>query len=84
MIGKRFWSKVEFTDSCWLWTGAIDGGGYGCFWVVPGSKQDKAHRIAYELFKRPIPAGLEVGHLCRVRRCVNPEHLEAVQKVEAL
>lgn len=43
-----------------------------------------AHRVAYELTRGPIPAGMEIDHLCRVRSCVNPDHLEAVTRGENL
>ena len=58
-------------NSCWLWTGQIDKGGYGLF--SPGSK--RAHKIAWQLFKGPIDKGLWVLHKCDVKRCVNPDHL---------
>lgn len=69
----HFWSKVEKTDACWHWMGARDRHGYGSF-----QARTRAHRFAYELARGPIPAGLEIDHLCRNPSCVNPEHLEAV------
>jgi hypothetical protein len=57
---------------CIIWAGSIDRDGYGRFRNTP------AHRIAYEESKGPIPSGLVIDHLCRVRNCVNPDHLEAV------
>jgi hypothetical protein len=83
MLDDRFWQKVspEPNSGCWLWTGADNGEGYGTI-SVPGKRGHKAHRFAYELFVGPIPDGLQIDHLCRVRCCVNPAHLEAVtQKV---
>ena len=77
----RFWPKVEFTDTCWLWTGAISGLVYGCFSINDGSahwRNIQAHRWAYEFCVRPIPDGLVIDHLCRVTLCVRPDHLEAV------
>lgn len=77
----RFWQKVDKTETCWLWTAAI-ATGYGRFYLdghlVP------AHRFAYELLVGPIPAGLDLDHLCRVRNCVNPAHLEPVTRQENL
>jgi hypothetical protein len=61
----RFWSHVQKTESCWLWTGATEGGGYG--------KVQIAKRL-----RGQIPDGLELDHLCRTLTCVNPDHLEAV------
>ena len=52
--------------------------GYGQYFA--SGKVQSAHRVAYQLFKGPIPTGLEIDHLCRVRACVNPEHLEAVTR----
>ena len=72
----RFWLKVEKTEGCWLWTAYRRPDGYGQFRV--GSRMVKAHRFAYELLVGPIPDGRETDHLCRVRHCVNPAHLEPV------
>lgn len=72
----RFWAKVQKTDSCWLWTGVTNPDGYGKFKVA--GKMVYAHRFAYELLVGPIPKGLQLDHLCRVRHCVNVGHLEPV------
>jgi hypothetical protein len=73
----RFWRKVDKTASCWLWTGALDRLGYARFKPVP-ELMVMVHRFAYEDLVGPIPAELEIDHLCRVRHCVNPGHLEPV------
>jgi hypothetical protein len=73
---KRFWAKVNKTDSCWLWTGALDFAGYGRFNMSGGMKS--AHRLAYEWLVGPIPEGLQLDHLCRVTNCVRPSHLDPV------
>ena len=81
-IDERFWSMVMMPtveDSCWLWCGAQDGGGYGQF--SSGARRLKAHRWSYERFVREIPFGLVIDHLCRVRNCVNPDHLEAIPHI---
>lgn len=73
---ERFWGWVDYTESCWLWTGAKTPDGYGvASW---DGRSARAHRVAYELKVGPIPAGLTIDHLCRVRHCVNPAHLEVV------
>lgn len=70
-----FWEKVDASGICWLWLGT-GSGGYGAFrWM---GKMRQAHRLAYELLVGPVPADRELDHLCRVRRCVNPDHLEPV------
>ena len=71
----RFEAKVEKTPTCWLWTAATTDG-YGQ--LGANGKVRYAHRLAYEHFVGPIPEGMQLDHLCRTRRCVNPEHLEAV------
>lgn len=76
----RFWAKVNKTETCWLWTASKKPKGYGEF-SVDGSLV-YAHRFAYEAVVGPIPAGLTLDHLCRVRHCVNPTHLEAVTNRE--
>lgn len=80
-VAERFWSKVEKTGSCWPWTGFCDRKGYGQFSPKSGVTK-KAHRYAYELLVGPIPEGLQLDHLCRVRNCVNPDHLEPVTNRE--
>lgn len=69
-------------DGHWLWTAAVDPTGYGRFSVGGGMLY--AHRWAYEAFVGPIPDRQQIDHLCRVRRCVNPLHLEAVTQRENL
>jgi hypothetical protein len=75
----RFWAKVEKTDTCWLWR-ATTRHGYGRFYV--DGRLLNAHRWAYEYLVGPIPDGLDLDHLCRVRRCVNPTHLEPTTRRE--
>lgn len=74
----RFWPKVvrDPETECWLWTASTNSGGYGLLKV--GERLVRAHRFAYELLVGPIPEGLQIDHLCRVRTCVNPAHMEPV------
>lgn len=79
-IEERFMLYVcpDPNSGCWLWSGADDGNGYGLFGVSNDNRSEKAHRVSYKLFKGKISKGLVLDHLCRVRCCVNPEHLEQV------
>ena len=74
---ERFMSKVSKQPSgCWEWTKCGDRYGYGTFRL--DKKMQKAHRVAYTLLVGAIPQGLVLDHTCENRRCVCPDHLEAV------
>ena len=80
-LENRFLDKVAFEPNtgCWLWTGTTQKG-YGAY--RPAGKVHRymlrAHRYAYQRMRGPIPPNQELDHLCRQKRCVNPDHLEAV------
>lgn len=61
---------------CWEWQGELNRNGYGRVWV--NGRRLMAHRVAYQLLVGDIEPGLVLDHLCRNRRCCNPEHLEPV------
>lgn len=75
-LPQRFWAKVDKTDTCWLWVAAKATNGYGQYYLEGSLRV--AHRVAYLDAKGEIPDGLQLDHLCRVRHCVNPDHLEPV------
>lgn len=90
-LEERFTAKVDTSggpDACWPWTATLINTGYGRIWIA-GSHY-LAHRVAYELWRGPIPDGLDIDHICHDprtcaggdacphRRCVNPAHLEIV------
>lgn len=78
---EKIWKRVDKNGpgGCWIWTGALDKKGYGEFSESRRTgKVRGAHRVVYELVKGEIPAGLVMDHLCRIVRCVNPDHLEPV------
>jgi hypothetical protein len=79
--GSSTVERIEFhirrdSTGCWLWTGVLGVDGYAR--VSVGGRLRSAHRTSYEVHVGPIPEGLQIDHLCRVRHCVNPEHLEPV------
>ena|SRR5215472_2903498 len=74
---QNFLDKFDaVNESCWLWKGSRNRFGYATW------SGKMAHRLTYELFRGPIPEGLEIDHFCRVRWCVNPWHLEVVTRRE--
>lgn len=75
--------KVNPQSGCWEWTGAKQWGGYGI--IVWEDRSRLAHRIIFQLLVSGIPSDLHCDHLCRVRHCVNPAHIEIVtNKVNVL
>jgi hypothetical protein len=89
-VEERFWPKVDkdgpvpdfapHLGPCWIWTGTPALTGYGTFSF--DRRKFYTHRIAYGLVVGPIPEGLQIDHLCRVRLCCNPAHLEPVTQAE--
>ena len=85
-LPPRFWDKVipEPNSGCWLWIGATSSRGYGYF-TIKKPISARAHRMTYAVANgSPIADGLDIDHLCRVRNCCNPHHLEAVSCRENL
>jgi hypothetical protein len=83
----RFFSKVnkegpvpEYRPDlgpCWIWNGTVGKDGYGVFSISRNVTRG-AHRLSFLIAYGPIHNQLQIDHLCRVRLCVNPNHLEAV------
>lgn len=75
----RFWSHVDKSGECWMWTAAIVRK-YGMFSLIVDGKRvmRKAHRISFELANGPILAGAVIDHICHREACVNPMHLRPV------
>lgn len=77
-----FARRIAFVETdadlgeCWLWTGGVIRGGYARL----GARL--AHRIAYQHFVGEIPVSCELDHLCRMRSCVNPRHVQPVSHLE--
>jgi len=78
----RFYERVEMIPEagCWIWLGSYSGSGYGAFSLTIGPYKSltEAHRASYWMFKGPIPKGMHIDHLCKVKQCVNPYHLDCV------
>lgn len=77
-IGPKW--EVDPVTECWLWLLATDEKGYAL--TDRNGKTRRAHIVNYEEKYGPVPEGLELDHLCRVRRCVNPDHVEPVTHQE--
>lgn len=77
---ERFWAKVVPTGFCWEWSAGLDPAGYGRFGL--NRTAALAHRVSYEMLVGPIVGGLHVDHLCRNRKCVNPDHMDLVTNEE--
>lgn len=69
----RFWSKVDKSGECWLWTGYARNGQHGSLWLH--GKNVYVHRLSYVIHFGDIPPGMVVCHRCDVPRCVRPKHL---------
>lgn len=78
LLPERFRSKfVQDPSGCWLWQAALSRRqGYACYYH--DGQVRHGHRVAYQLIVGAVPDGLVLDHLCRVRHCVNPSHLEPV------
>lgn len=82
---NHFLDRVHFDGNHWLWTAYRThfGTGYGQMHHRPSMpKAEMAHRVSYEMFVGPIPKGMQIDHLCRIKNCVNPDHLEPVTAQE--
>jgi hypothetical protein len=79
---QRFEEKYipEPNSGCWLWTGVLNEQGYGKMLI--NYRGVLAHRFSYQTFTGPLLGHLVLDHLCRVRCCVNPDHLEQVPQLE--
>ena len=79
-LPRGFASKYRVSPTgCLVWTRAIQTKGYGSVCVGRG-RTALAHRVAWESARGPIPEGLTIDHLCGVKRCVNPDHMEVVTR----
>lgn len=87
LAGHRFKKHPDYVKEdrgyvtpCWIWQGAKDWDGYGL--LRRGGQSTGAHIWYYKRAKGSIPEGTEIDHLCSIRPCVNPDHLEATTHTE--
>lgn len=72
--------KIDKKTGCWNWVSTLNFDGYGH--LSNKGTTVRAPRFFYEKYIGKIPEGLQLDHLCRNRKCVNPKHLEAVTLLE--
>lgn len=79
-VKERLLKLIDKNRDCWVWAGSVSQQGYGRLTISNNGKKRTraAHRVSYETFIGDIPEGLTIDHLCRNRKCINPDHLEAV------
>jgi hypothetical protein len=77
---ERFWSKVDKTEECWNWSGCLLESGYGQFSVK--GKIVYAHRFSLEINGVRLIDGMVCDHICRNRKCVNPNHIRQITSRE--
>jgi HNH endonuclease len=75
IIKKRFSDKIQKTETCWNWLGAINPSGHAVI-KIDGANRS-AHRVSYAIYKGDIPENLMILHKCHNPKCVNPDHLYA-------
>jgi len=75
LTAETFMNHVEVTNGCWLWMEKRTREGYGRWGA------EFAHRLSYVLHKGPIPAGMQIDHLCFNPSCVRPSHLQVVDPI---
>lgn len=83
MLPTKIQSRIQTDDNgCWNWIGATRPDGYGIMYNKEKGKPQRAHRVTYSLLVEPLIEGLVIDHLCRNRRCVNPNHLRQTTQRE--
>lgn len=80
---ERMMRRVEKRENgCWIFTGAVNSKGYGCVSSGRKGKNVLTHRLAVMHRDGSVPEDMTIDHLCNVKRCVNPDHLEVVTRAE--
>ena len=81
-IRERLASGVDVRGECWVWNKSTTHAAHGYGQISIDGKLKLAHRVSYEEYVGPIPEGLGLDHLCRIRACINWRHLEPVTNKE--
>lgn len=71
---------MGYKTPCWIWQFDADRNGYGSIRLPDSRQRIAAHKYFFQKVKGPVPNGLDLDHLCRIKSCVNPDHLEAVTR----
>lgn len=79
---QRFLASIDKTDTCWLWIATLSHNGYADRISDNGKRYRPTHWALLHYRGIVVPAGMEADHLCRVRNCVRPDHLEVVSRAE--
>ena len=77
-LKEKLFKRTQRTSGCWIWVGHVNNQGYGRFFNRANGSHRSAHLLMYETLVGKVPRGLQLDHLCRNTRCVNPSHLEPV------
>jgi hypothetical protein len=81
-IEERLFPRIDASGDCWIWTGAIHKrNGYGVINKGRRLGAARVHRVVWELLVGPVEPGLDLDHLCRVRACCNPDHLQPATRL---
>ena len=83
-VPAKILDRIDFAGAggCWLWSFPLNANGYGVTPLWHGRTSRLAHRALWEALVGPIPEGMVLDHLCLVRNCLNPDHLDPVTQAE--
>ena len=77
---SNFFGNLKIENDCWLWLRYVNKKGYGSCMI--NKKAYKTHRVSYQIFFGKLTEGYTIDHLCQIKDCCNPFHLEEVLHAE--